>query len=208
MYPADFRAKAYHESNVPHNRLTMIGLVIFGLRPFRGDESIGNPHARSQNVAIDAHVGLLVHDIDRAAQFYVDAFGGRVLIRPIMLGGETAETVMSGPPGTKFRVCMVRLSDGLAVELFEFVGDAKPDWALAQKRGSLPHVAVRVDETQATLKRVEAAGGKRVWRDVAHRAGGSMIYVEDVDGNVLEIIDMSVETAMAGLLELFPEAAP
>jgi hypothetical protein len=35
-----------------------------------------------------------------------------------------------------------------------------------------------------------------------------MIYVEDVDGNVLEIIDMSVETAMAGLLELFPEAAP
>ena len=37
---------------------------------------------------------------------------------------------------------------------------------------------------------------------------GRVVYVEDLDGNVLELIDVTIETVVKGMLENFPDAAP
>jgi len=153
------------------------------------------------------HAGLLVEDIDRAARFYLDAFDGRWLMRPVTLDGESAEQVMSGPPGTAFKLCLIALPRG-CVELFEFVGDARPAWVATPKSAAVPHVGVLVDDTDAALERVEAAGGKRCWDEVMQWGEGRVIYVEDLDANVLELIDVTVETVVKGMLVNFPDAAP
>jgi catechol 2,3-dioxygenase-like lactoylglutathione lyase family enzyme len=153
------------------------------------------------------HTGLLVADIDRAAEFYMEAFGGRWLMRPVTLDGESSEIVMGGPPGTAFRLCLIALPKG-CIELFQFVGDALPDWVSAPKGSAVPHVGILVDDTDAALERVEAAGGRRCWDDVMQWGEGRVVYVEDLDRNVLELIDVTVETVVKGMLENFPDAAP
>ena len=52
------------------------------------------------------HCGLRVIDIDRAARFYIDAFDGHFLAMPFPLEGDFAETVMEGPGGVAFKVCV------------------------------------------------------------------------------------------------------
>ena len=63
------------------------------------------------------HIGLRVSDIDRAAQFYIDAFDGHWMAKPFTLSGEFAEIVMDGPPGVAFKVCMVGFEDGGCVKV-------------------------------------------------------------------------------------------
>lgn len=153
------------------------------------------------------HCGLRVRDVDRAARFYIDAFDGHFLTLPFELGGDFAETVMEGPPGVTFKVCMVGFAAG-CVELFEFVQPVHPIDAVHPTRGNIIHFGIQVDDVAATLQRVEAAGGRRIWPQVSPWGTAEVIYVKDLDENIIEIIDASMETIVSLTLADFPHAAP
>jgi catechol 2,3-dioxygenase-like lactoylglutathione lyase family enzyme len=152
------------------------------------------------------HVGLQVADIDRAGAFYEQALGARWLVLPLTFEGAGAEQAM-GVPGVRLRLAMLALG-GAAIELFEFIGEPAPEWARGERTARLPHLAVQVEDTDAALARVEAAGGKRVWPAVDRFGKARVIYVADPDGNVVELLDRPPEDIAGALLRWFPHASP
>ena len=153
------------------------------------------------------HVGLLVEDLDRAVDFYVDVFDAKHLLRPVKLGPPYAAVVMDGPPETAYEFAMVAITEGTFIEFFRFPGDDKPAW-LRPNRGLIPHMGLQVDDVEATLVRAEKAGGSRVWPEVGSFGTAKMIYLKDPDGNNIEIMDMSTDEIIGELIAQFPEAKP
>lgn len=148
----------------------------------------------------------MVGDLERAARFYTSAFGGEPLTLPVLLEGRAAERVMDGPPGTRYRMCLIRIG-AASVELFSFEGDVRPSWAAASE-GRLPHFGLQVDDVEAALGRVERAGGRRLFERVERWGRARVVYVADPDGNVIELLDAPVETIAEEAIRMFPEAAP
>jgi catechol 2,3-dioxygenase-like lactoylglutathione lyase family enzyme len=153
------------------------------------------------------HAGLRVSDIERAAQFYIDAFDGHFLAKPFTLQGEFAEVVMDGPPGVSFRVSMVGFAEG-CVELFEFTAPVHPIDPVHPTKGNIIHFGIQVDDVAEALRRVEAAGGKRLWPDVSPWGSANVVYVLDPDQNIIEVIDAPMEKIIELTLADFPEADP
>jgi lactoylglutathione lyase len=152
------------------------------------------------------HVGLQVSDIDRAGAFYVAALGARWMVMPLAFEGDGAAQAM-GHEGAKLRLAMLGLGEAM-LELFEFTGDDVPEWARRPRDGRLPHLAVLVEDTDAALERVEAAGGRRIWPEVDRFGRARVVYVTDPDGNVVELLDKPPADIAGALLRWFPEATP
>jgi lactoylglutathione lyase len=151
------------------------------------------------------HIGLQVSDVERAGRFYAQALGARWLVLPLTFEGAGAEQAM-GEQGVRLRLALLKLGDA-ALELFEFLEPVVPDWA-KQARGRLPHLAVHVEDTDATLAKVEQAGGRRVWPEVDRFGRARVIYVADPDGNIVELLDRPPADIAGALLRWFPEATP
>jgi catechol 2,3-dioxygenase-like lactoylglutathione lyase family enzyme len=152
------------------------------------------------------HLGLIVSDIERARQFYVGALGGKALNTPTVFSGPTAEFVM-GQEGCEFALCLIAFDEG-AVELFSFVSDDRPPWTAAPRAGRVPHLGIRVDDVAATTALIERFGGKKLWDHEFEIGGGKVMYAADPDGNVLEIVDITVECIAQALIAETPQAAP
>jgi catechol 2,3-dioxygenase-like lactoylglutathione lyase family enzyme len=152
------------------------------------------------------HVGLQVSDIDRAGAFYEAALGARWMVLPLTLEGAGADQAM-GHEGVSLRLAMLGLGDAM-LELLEFTGDIVPEWAQRPRDNRLPHLALQVDDTEATLTKVEAAGGKRIWPEIDRFGRARVIYVSDPDGNVVELLDKPPADIAGALLRRFPHAAP
>ncbi len=159
-------------------------------------------------VRANHHVGLRVADIERAARFYIDAFGARYKTLPYTIEPDFAEIVMDGPPGVSFRVCTLVFDDGGAVELFEFSNPALPTESIHATRGSIIHFGLQVDDVPDALARVEAAGGKRLWPDINAWGTAKVVYVTDPDRNVVELVDASIEEIAELTFQNFPQAKP
>jgi catechol 2,3-dioxygenase-like lactoylglutathione lyase family enzyme len=154
---------------------------------------------------VDHHIGLKVASVERAAQFYVDALGGRYLTLPVE--SPHGQELMGGSPEHGLTWCMIGFESG-AIELFEFDG-GEPDWADRRRPGRLPHFGIEVDDVAAALTRVEDAGGSRVWPEIVKAFGTiDAIYCTDPDGNLIELISESMDAASRAALARHPEAQP
>jgi catechol 2,3-dioxygenase-like lactoylglutathione lyase family enzyme len=158
-------------------------------------------------VSAHHHPALRVSDLERAARFYLDAFGGHWITRPFVLEGPFAEMVFGGPEGLRYRVCHVGFDEG-CVELFEFLEPVVPVRAIHPTEGNLLHFGIQVEDVPAALARVEEAGGRRIWPEIAVWGDASVIYVSDPDENVIELTDRSVSRIAELTIAQFPEAAP
>jgi len=153
------------------------------------------------------HSGVLVSDLDRAADFYLDALDGHWLFKPATNSGAAAQAVFGGGPDAAFRFCYIGFDTG-AVELIEFLAEP-PDWATAGAAGRLlPHFGLVVDDVEAATARVEAAGGSRVWPRPAKWGDATVMYAADPDGNAFELFDVPLESIVAMTIEMFPDSAP
>lgn len=145
---------------------------------------------------IDNHCGIQVADAGRAAAFYVEALGGRIVVEPTRIA--RGRPVMGGDDTCAFTLCIVGFDAG-AVELFSFDPGTEPEWATARAGARLPHFGVQVDDVRAALERVEAHGGRRVWPDVLPLGPVDAIYCADPDGNAFELISGGMDEVAAVL---------
>ena len=125
-------------------------------------------------VDVSQHIAIRVSDIDRAARFYVELFGGTYLTRPFTLSGPELEPLFGGHEGLEVKVCLLAFDHG-NMELFEFVHPREPMDELDQTRANLVHWCIQVDDVHETLARVEAAGGKAV-HPVLDWGGAYVVY--------------------------------
>ncbi len=129
------------------------------------------------------HVGLSVADLAAMIAFYRDALG---------FGVEVAFEL----PGGRARGAMLRRPDGAGLELLchtDSAGDAPADPPTAMLRRGYGHWALAVSEVPATHARLLSAGAREVWspRPAPPPATGSMSYLADPEGNLLELVEIS-----------------
>jgi len=151
------------------------------------------------------HVALRVADIERAAGFYITVFGGRWLTKPFVIEGRFAETIY-GRPGVRVKVCHVGFDEG-TVELFQFIEPASATGSYDPTRANLMHYAIQVEDVDAAVERVEAAGGRALF-PVTPWGDARVVYCEDLDGNIVELSDRDLRHIVKLTLDAFPDAAP
>jgi glyoxylase I family protein len=152
------------------------------------------------------HVALRVSDIDRSARFYIDAFDGRYLTLPFEVDDPGMAGLFGGHPGLKVKVCILGFDQGV-IELFQFLEPSRPTGPEDPTRSMLMHWCVQVDDVEASLTRVEALGAKAV-QPLGDWGGSKFVYCYDLDGNVFEMLDSSMEETARRTIALFPDAAP
>jgi catechol 2,3-dioxygenase-like lactoylglutathione lyase family enzyme len=146
------------------------------------------------------HIALRVADVDRAVAFYRAAFGVTPLLAETMeIDGEVAEMTVNGPPGTKLAIQMLTFPAGGAVELFAFAEPSRPNLPIDPWEANLMHFAVQVEDVEEALGKAVAAGAEQIWPEVLEMDPLRIVYIRDLDGNVIELINESMET-MAGVL--------
>jgi catechol 2,3-dioxygenase-like lactoylglutathione lyase family enzyme len=108
-----------------------------------------------------------------------------------------------------YLVSHIAFDDGV-IELFQFRSPAglAPAAPLDPAAGVL-HFGMRVDDVDASLRRVESAGGRRRWSVVRRMAPGvAVIYVADPDSNVIELSDADMERITELIIAAHPQADP
>jgi catechol 2,3-dioxygenase-like lactoylglutathione lyase family enzyme len=139
------------------------------------------------------HVAVRVADLEQSAKFYEAAFGATRAIDSFVVDGDFGAMIAAGPKGTSMRILPIEFPDGGAIELFNFEEPQRPTAPIDAWEGTLMHFAIQVDDTDATLEKIEAAGGKRIWPEVLEMGKLRLVYVHDLDGNVVEVLDGSMD---------------
>jgi catechol 2,3-dioxygenase-like lactoylglutathione lyase family enzyme len=137
------------------------------------------------------HVGVRVSDLDAACRFYVGALGAQVLVKPYVVRGAVADAI-TGCAGAAMHMCQLGFEPGF-VELFQFETTAgPPPEPVPYVHQNVLHFGLQVDDVEATLARVEAHGGSRVF---SPRPLGdtTFCYCRDPDGNVIELADAGMD---------------
>jgi catechol 2,3-dioxygenase-like lactoylglutathione lyase family enzyme len=138
------------------------------------------------------HVALRVANIETSARFYVEGFGARRRTSPRLYEGPAAEVIMGGRRGVRFQVCHIQIGRGL-IELFEFLSPLIPPRAIEPFEGRIIHFGIRVTDVGSTLDRLEQIGGRRLSPAIRSIGDIKLIYVADLDDNVIEITDGSMD---------------
>jgi lactoylglutathione lyase len=126
---------------------------------------------------------LRVADLDRSLAFYTDAMGMQLLRR-------------KDYPGGRFTLAFV----GYGNESDSAVLELTHNWDIdAYEIGSgYGHIAIGVDDIQATCSAIAAAGGRVVREPGPMKHGTTVIaFVEDPDGYKVELIEISSRASAA-----------
>jgi len=93
------------------------------------------------------------------------------------------------------------------IELFQFLEPVRSTGVEDPTRSMLMHWCVQVDDVGAAAEKVVALGAKLV-QPVGDWGGASFVYCTDPDGNVFELLELSMDDIAKLTLELFPDATP
>jgi catechol 2,3-dioxygenase-like lactoylglutathione lyase family enzyme len=161
-------------------------------------------HTAAAQTFCNDHTAIRVSDIERATSFYVDAFGAEILTNPFILEGAFAEAMMGGPVGIRFKMRHLQCTGGV-IELFEFLEPVHPTQPQHATVSTILHIGMRVSDVDAVAARVERAGGTLII-PVTQWGEWKLTFCTDLDGNVLEIADGSIQELVRATAESFPEA--
>ena len=130
------------------------------------------------------HVGLCVHDVDRARRFYEGLLGFEPDgdIRPP--DGPTAKLLALEPP-LGMHAAYLRLG-AFRLELLAYTSrDALPARARTMDEPGLTHLSIGVEDPAAVARRAGEFGGSVVeGTDI-----GVAVFVRDPDGQLIELLD-------------------
>ncbi len=149
------------------------------------------------------HAGLVVDDLDRAIEFY-----GRLLaMEPVETDEWTAPSPLHdqavGLSGSTARGVMMQGSNSY-LELWSYSAPSRvgPDPAeLGANEPGLRHLAIEVEDVDATWLLVQELGGSAMGEPVTISAtGAAVVYCRDPFGTILEL--MSTGNDLASLDDL------
>jgi catechol 2,3-dioxygenase-like lactoylglutathione lyase family enzyme len=135
-----------------------------------------------------SHVGITVSNFKRFVQFYSDVFGCRL----VGVADHPAERVKSffGVEGAiSLKVGWVRVPGGGILEIFEF-HPQQPPQAIPWNRVGLTHFSFNVRNTHKWHDYLVSKGVEIVTRPERSPRGQWFFFVRDVDGNLIELIDL------------------
>ncbi len=129
------------------------------------------------------HVGVAVRDLESAVAFYESTFGLTVVAREVQEDQGVREAMLEvagGPAG------------GSYVQLLEPLGADTPVGRFLARRGEgVHHIGYGVDDVEAALDAVGAAGVRRIDERPRHGSMGASIaflHPKDVGGVLTELV--------------------
>ena len=124
------------------------------------------------------HVALKVYDIDKSLAFYRDRLGFREMMR------------IDKPEGGLWLVYL-RVTDAQFIEIFPGAENARaPGW----NGNAITHVCLTVDDLDAVVDQVTAAGITLLIDKKTAIDGNRQAWIEDPDGNRIEFMQLSPDS--------------
>ena len=138
------------------------------------------------------HASITVADLDRSLHFYRDLLGVRVTDEGEDSGPEL--DAITGLSGVRIRYAELDLGGGRLLEVIEHVPPRGGRLAQHQVDAGASHLALRVDDVDATSARLAAAGVTISGRPTTITAPGAWngarcVYVVDPDGRTVELVE-------------------
>ena len=119
-----------------------------------------------------AHVGIRVHDLDRARAFY-KLLEFEFLVGPV---GPEPVAILEHPSGVEINLILNATNDSDTNILMD----------ISEKHAGYTHVALAVNDVKATQASLEAAGIMITEGPITFPGGAIAIFVRDPDHNVIE----------------------
>jgi catechol 2,3-dioxygenase-like lactoylglutathione lyase family enzyme len=155
------------------------------------------------------HVAVSVTDIDMAASWYQNILGMTLLLGPVEISASSPPSPQSiaalvrqvfGPKLGKFKICHLSSSNGVGVELFQFIDPAaerrRQDSNFEYWKTGFFHIAVTEPNIEELANKISSTGGKRRTAVLDLEPGKSakkICFCEDPFGNIIEIYSHSYE---------------
>ncbi len=149
------------------------------------------PGDRDESGVVVNHIGLCVADLARSQRFYEDVLGF-VVDRVLQVPDEGSGPLLA--VDRPVNLTAVYLERGpFVLELLHFDRAGNPDPAAHEfNRPGLTHLSFSVDDLDATLAVVPAAGG-----EVLTTFPGMVAMIRDPDGQILELLPMDYRRRLA-----------
>ena len=134
------------------------------------------------------HTGFVVRDMEKAVAFYRDVVGMEVVRSADRDGGTISQVV--GYEDTHLKATHLSTGDGPTLELIEYVNPPATD-RRSRERATLgaSHLAFNVEDIDATFQRLVDNGGQRLNPPVEVQPGRKACYLQDPDGNWIELVE-------------------
>jgi catechol 2,3-dioxygenase-like lactoylglutathione lyase family enzyme len=146
-----------------------------------------------------SHVGITVADFNRTVRFYWEVFGC-----PLVGVAETpAERVRTffgvDVPDGRCRIGWIRVPGGGVLEIFEFQPQ-QPAVPIPWNRVGLTHFSFNVRNLEKWHAHLTRKGVECVSRPERSPRGHSFFFAKDVDGNLIELMDLGYMYHVLGWL--------
>ncbi len=132
------------------------------------------------------HTGITVSDLQRSVEFY-KRFGFEVEVRLESVGPDVGKG--TGVPGAHLRVAML-LRESTRLELLEYLSPDGAPTVLPNNGIGAAHIAIQVDDIDAAVTDLIAAGIRFVSEPIAHESGTRWVYMKDPDGITTELFQV------------------
>lgn len=157
------------------------------------------------------HVAVSVTDIDLAMKWYRDIMGFTVLMEPVEIFTEPADTDIAkiasnilGPKFKKMAMCHMSSGNGVGFEIFQFIepkAELREDNFEYWKNGFY-HICVTDPNIEELVKQIASSGGKKRSEIFELMPGKKICFCEDPFGNIIEIYSHSYEQFWSNLPRL------
>lgn len=152
------------------------------------------------------HVAVSVTDIDIAAKWYQDILDMTLLLGPTEISASSHPSApdlaalvreVFGPKLGRFKICHLSSSNGVGVELFQFlepIAERREENFEYWKTG-FSHVAITEPKLEELANRIASSGGKQRTKimEIAPESSKKVCFCEDPFGNIIEIYSHSYE---------------
>ena len=139
------------------------------------------------------HVAIKVTDLDRSLDYYINKLGFPEMMR------------LKKDDGSTWLVYL-RITDDQYLEVFPGAeNDRAPGW----DANGMNHMCLAVDDIDAVLKRIEAAGIALLLPLKTAVDGNRQAWIEDPDGNRIELMELDANSLqLRAFARLRREAVP
>ena len=138
------------------------------------------------------HTGFIVADLDKSVEFYLNVMGLKMVREVERNGGPISQVLDYLDTHIKAALLGLEGEEGHILEIIQYINPPSADRP-TEERAVLgaSHIAFNVTNIQEIFSKMLEAGAKELNPPVEVAPGRIVCYLQDPDGNWIELLDIS-----------------